>query len=396
MAGPARSDLNETLAELLSRKRREMGRVVPGAGSAGRQPYDAGFRMGEPMPSGGQGFGVRGVGGGAVPVARRMAPAAGRPVPANLRSTTPLAQAAWAKLQPWLSRLDRSDVAKGVAGEMARQAAIVPGMARSVLHTAEDLKDTAVFAGRLMDSEDGRKRPNGISAREEVADGARALAGYARSRVAHPEMAVGDIKEGWHRFRLKNDPTATPQADTFLGEVVRKGTIGLNQGETAGDIGQLIFGGAELKPLSRIGRFSREAQEAKFLARGLPADVAREMAEPYNGMGHHYLPRRTRLPAILGGGPIPSVLSESPFFLLRPRGLSKGEFHQLHFQVDPHFYGGKLPGDVRWSGNKLGWAKRGPVGRVWYGMPKPLKAPIVGPPTAVAAADLVRERRERK
>jgi hypothetical protein len=66
------------------------------------------------------------------------------------------------------------------------------------------------------------------------------------------------------------------------------------------------------------------------------------------------------LPAWLGGGPVPPIISNSTLFLLKPPNVSTGDFFERHFQVAPHYYGGKIRkefGGGRWSGNDLGWKK---------------------------------------
>ena len=118
------------------------------------------------------------------------------------------------------------------------------------------------------------------------------------------------------------------------------------------------------------------------MARGVPPSTAAYFVQPYSGMGHHYLPRRTRLPEFLGGGPIPPAISDSPFFLLKPEGIQMGDMYELHYRVDPHFNGGRVPqrfGNVRgWSGKALGWEKEDALGRIWYGAPDPLKMTVGG------------------
>lgn len=109
------------------------------------------------------------------------------------------------------------------------------------------------------------------------------------------------------------------------------------------------------------------ADSAKFLEQGFNPTQADYLAAPYEGMGHHFVPRRSGLP---------SFISDSPFNVLKPRDISRGDFYELHYKVDPHFNGTGLPprfGGGSWSGKSLGLEKYGPVGRLWYGSPTPLK-----------------------
>ena len=148
----------------------------------------------------------------------------------------------------------------------------------------------------------------------------------------------------------------------------------------------MLYGGGEAKGLIELGKASERVGAAKYLAQGYPAGLSDYFATPYKGMGHHYLPQRTKLPPWLGGGPVPPAISDSPFFLLKPRDVSTGDFYQRHFQVDPQYGGGKVPnkfGGGGWRGDALGWQKYDRLGRLWYGSPAPLKA-VAG--TAVVGA----------
>jgi hypothetical protein len=198
------------------------------------------------------------------------------------------------------------------------------------------------------------------------------------------------VGAGLRKFQIKVDPGASSPASTLAGEAIRNFHIGLNQGEAAFDAGSLLYGGAEAKGLAELGRASEEAAAAKYLARGYPKELSDYFATPYDGQGHHSLPKRTKLPAWLGGGPVSPIVSDSPFFLLKPSNMTKGDFFERHFQVDPHYGGGKIPkefGGGRWSGKELGWQKYDQLGRFWYGSPAPLK--VVAGAGAVGAGAAV-------
>ena len=71
------------------------------------------------------------------------------------------------------------------------------------------------------------------------------------------------------------------------------------------------------------------------------------------------------------------MISDSPFFLLKPEGIETGAMLERHYKVDPHYHGGSIPaefGGGSWSGKDLGWEKYDQLGRLWYGAPTPLKA----------------------
>jgi hypothetical protein len=85
-------------------------------------------------------------------------------------------------------------------------------------------------------------------------------------------------------------------------------------------------------------------------------------------MGHHFIPRRMGLP---------KSYSDSVFNVLKPEGMSRGDFYELHYKVDPSYNGGTVKGE-RWNGAELGLKKYGLAGRLWHGSPPPLKARVGG------------------
>jgi hypothetical protein len=124
---------------------------------------------------------------------------------------------------------------------------------------------------------------------------------------------------------------------------------------------------------------------------GLTEPQALYMTEPYFGMGSHYYARRTKLPKqiasiplprFLSGRPmpLPKAISDSPFNVLKPRGISRGDMYELHFKVDPKFNAARLPPRLgkAWNGKVLGLQKYGPIGRIVHGAPTALKQTVVG------------------
>jgi hypothetical protein len=105
----------------------------------------------------------------------------------------------------------------------------------------------------------------------------------------------------------------------------------------------------------------------RFRGQGFTAAQAHYLARPYVGRGHHFLiPRGSRLPRFF---------RESPANVLKPKGISRGRFYELHYRVDPHFYFAPFPRRIPggWRGPSLGLRKYGPVGRLWYGSPDAFK-----------------------
>jgi hypothetical protein len=246
------------------------------------------------------------------------------------------------------------------------------------------------FASRLFDPYDAESSPRGEAAWDKVLQGADGFFRGAGNVIAHPQSAIDAARTGLDHLNVQLNPEAKPPASTFAGEMRRQASVGLNQGEFLFDAGSLAYGGAEAKGLTALGKGAEAGGAEKWLARGVPQGLADYFATPYTGGGHHYLPQRTRLPPALGGGPVPSLISDSPFFLLKPEGISTGDMYELHYKVDSKYGGGKVPaefGGGRWSGDELDWKKYDQLGRLWHGAPIPLKA-LAGT-GVVGAGDLV-------
>ncbi len=209
--------------------------------------------------------------------------------------------------------LDRSPGARKIVGDAARTAGLAPGAARGAWHTVEDIGRSLDFFGRLMDPYDAESSPRGDAAWDKVFRAGKGVVDYTTNAISNPKVVAEDVGAGLRHFQVKIDPAASPPAGTLGGEAARNFNIGLNRGEALFDAASLLYGGAEAKGLAELGRVSEGAAAAKYLARGYPERLSDYFATPYTGEGHHFLPRRTELPGWLGGGPVPSVISDSPF-----------------------------------------------------------------------------------
>lgn len=146
-----------------------------------------------------------------------------------------------------------------------------------------------------------------------------------------------------------------------------------------------------IEGLAAVSGLSKAATPAKYLAKGYSPQLAEYLASPNpeTSMGHHFLPRKMVKDAPAWLRPAVRAVSESRFSVLKPKGMSRGDFYQLHYEVDPSYWGGKAGkefGGVKWSGKKLGWEKEGLLGRVTKGSPAPLKAVVISPPMIAAGA----------
>ncbi|MDP3854232.1 hypothetical protein [Phenylobacterium sp.] len=303
--------------------------------------------------------------------------------PVATKPPAPVSQTATGPRRAQPSRTGWLDhpTARAVGGELAREVGNVTGALRGGWHAAEGLYDGAAFLHRLASPFDSLMSPPGESAREQLIAVGRGIGEYVKKGVSDPQSVVRDIQGKAHQMRFDLDPTATSAAPTFSGEIRRNFDIGQNQGELAFDVGSLAVGGPFPKAVGRLGAVPKATTAEKYLAQGFSPAGAAYLALPYKGMGHHVIRRSYRLPQSLGGGPLPRTLTESEFFVLKPEGMTRGDFYELHRGVDDHFYGTRLPrrvGGERWSAKDLGLKKYDQLGRIWHGSPAPLKARVGG------------------
>jgi len=163
--------------------------------------------------------------------------------------------------------LDRSATAKSIGGDVARQAGNIAGLARGGWHAAEGLGGGLNFLSRLADPDDALTSPRGEAAIDQVVDAAKGVFDYARNGLAHPEGVARDIRDKAHQAHVNLDPTATPMATTFPGELRRNFDIGQNQGELAFNVGSFAVGGPFAKGVGAIADVRKGATAAKYVKR---------------------------------------------------------------------------------------------------------------------------------
>jgi hypothetical protein len=85
---------------------------------------------------------------------------------------------------------------------------------------------------------------------------------------------------------------------------------------------------------------------------------------------------------------LPPWLVDSPINVAIPRGMSRGDFYEYHYRVDPAAKGFRLPADLNggkgWRPTELGLTKYVWPERVWRGAPVPLKDVMAAVPFADA------------
>lgn len=281
-----------------------------------------------------------------------------------------------------LQQIANSQPARQVAGDVARVVGNVAGLGTGTLQTMEDMKDGAALALRLLNPADPFLHPRGEAGWDQMAGAANLVVQRGKQAIADPKAAIQNVMGEGRKLRQNLDPTATPQKPTAYGEMRRNFDIGRNQGELAVGVAGLALGGAELKAASTAARISKAERIAMHRSQGFSEEKAAYLAERYTGRGHHaIIPERTRLPAWAGGGPVPRAILDSPFNVLKPEGITRGDFYPLHSKVDSYFYGTGFPrrmGPGGWSSKVLGIEKYGLPSRIWYGTPGPTKAVLGG------------------
>ena len=270
------------------------------------------------------------------------------------------------------SRLDQSSAAKAIGGSAAQIAGTVVGVGQGAWDSVKGLGQGLLFATRLLDPDDAETNGADESAWGQVFNAGKGAIDYVKNGVANPDSVANDVQNLGRRLYVETAPSATPEADTLSGELSRNFNLGRNQGELGWDVGSLLFGGAASKALRGLGSTAEAGSAAKFVAQGFSPSQADYLAAPYEGMGHHFVPRNALKPVQL-----PKTLSDSPFNVLKPTGMSRGDFYELHFGVDPGFNSANLPRNVgggTWNGKVLGVHEYGPWASVWHGSPAPLNA----------------------
>jgi hypothetical protein len=288
------------------------------------------------------------------------------------------ADGALARLPPrLLNTLDRSPWAKAIAGGIAGDLARGPGAVRGAVHTVEDIADLADFGYRITHPiyDVLQNGPEG-SAWGETLNAGRGAVDLARRIQGDPGIVWRGIKDKTHQLNVGLNPGATPIPDTLRGEIQRRIPIGLNQGEAGFTVASTAYGGSEARALNGMNKVRKALAGPAFVEKYGPR-TREYLAQPYvKGMDSHYIGRAKAKE--LG---IPEWYVESVFNRSRPPGVTKAEMYLYHALFDPDFYGARLPNGLErpgWRFRDFGVDRFGPMERLIYGAPGPLKATVGG------------------
>jgi hypothetical protein len=278
---------------------------------------------------------------------------------------------------------EHNPAVKALGGTVGFLGGVLTSPLRSVYHAAGDLKDAALFAGKLVNPFDAEGRAEAAGqARDEIHGALQ----YGRSVIANPGQLVGDASAAGKAAVQSMNPFSAPTADTAGDEMKHQFGIGMNVGEAAANVAGLFGGGEAIAGIRAARAFeaTREASIAKSMAQGLDEETAQYLSKAYEGKGHHaIIPQRFEtissekwgipIPAVLEGKKIPKLIMDSPFNVSRPRGMSQGDFYDYHYGVDGNFYGARLPSGLNggrgWSGKRLNLERYSFPQRLWDGTP---------------------------
>jgi hypothetical protein len=260
-----------------------------------------------------------------------------------------------------------SPEARAIAGTVGWGLGLMPGVIRGGVNTVKGAVDGAYFMARLADPYEFMRVPPGHSAATQLLAAGGRAGDYVRRGFEDPSMVRDDIASAIHNFEREQNPFATPMADTVSGEFRRGFDVGMNNGELAFDVGSLVVGGEALRGAAGLGRVTKAPTAMELAFRANDPDFDTRLGELYDGMSHHIVGRKQKLPAWLGGGLYPEWFIESEFNKIRHQGMTTRDVLRNHIGVDDHYYGGKA-GGTRWSGARdLGWTRYGPLDRLNYG-----------------------------
>jgi hypothetical protein len=263
--------------------------------------------------------------------------------------------------------------------DLARQVGGVAGVGRGAWHGVKGLGEGVALVARLANGEPFT--PFEDKAAVQLGRAGIAAVRYIGAGARDPRIFGRDLRRAVQKANVDLNPNASPRAKTFAGELERNFKIGQNQGELAFNVASAARGGPIIDTIAAAARVKKTVTAAQLAAKGYDPRLIDYFNEPYTGRGHHS-------PGIRFG--LPKSVRDNRYFLLRPPGMTKGDFYQLHAEVDSFYGGGRVPrkyGGGGWAAKDFGWETYGLPGRLLYGTTTPLKSALIRTATGAGVAD---------
>jgi RHS repeat-associated protein len=167
----------------------------------------------------------------------------------------------------------------------------------------------------------------------------------------------------WSRDLVVAESDVCHGVSKFVGAegVITLATLGTGEMRHAGTLQRMMsFQSRRTLMFSEYLRFRDQgftARQAWYLMQRYPLDL----------MGHHF-PISQAVARRLG---LPEWFFNSQLNVLRPYGISRGRFYELHYKLDRFFRNANFPFDIggRWTGSALGLQRYGTIGQRIYGTP---------------------------
>lgn len=286
----------------------------------------------------------------------------------------------------FLDRLNHDPVVRSAAGMAGYAVGLPAGVLRGGLHALEGVGHGLNFVGGLIVSPQERS-----AAWNDAQAKAHSALQYGRSVMADPSRLASDALAGAKAANRSLNPLGTTIPDTASGAFDHELGIGANGGETLANIAGFFAAPEFVGGVNAAHGFAatREVNVAKMVGQGLNEPTARYLSKRYEGRGDHALIPKAQdfimgveAPAWFKKVQIPEWIMDSPLNVSKPRGLSQGDFYDYHYQVDPRYYGSKLPkrlnGGKGWSGERQGVERYSGAQRLWARTPTVWKDAATG------------------
>jgi hypothetical protein len=287
-----------------------------------------------------------------------------------------------------VGRVANSRPGRVAAGGAGFTIGLGAGAVRGAVHTVRDLADGTVFLERATNPFDPLHDQTLAATASGVKNAIQGTADYASDRIAHPEHLGDDARRVGHDMNVNFNPFREPLPATAQAAFQRELPVGANWGEVGFNAASLAYGGGESRALARLAGLSEATTAEKLMKLGHTPEDAAYLAGKYDGQGSHFFITQ----AMGRDYGIPRWIVDHPLNVSKP-DISRYDFYRHHFEVDPSYFGGGMPGrrgpGSGFSGRREGFEKRDGLDRLWHGTPATAKAlggGIVGVPLGMFRA----------